>query len=229
MNFHADILGQRILQPMPQLDPIPHANQEQRGYIQNRDINDSVHVNQIDIVKQDGKQTTVIKREDEFSKKKEIKPIVKKDPSVDNLDGIILEADSVLENTPWSMAMDKYLDKDLDIDLDLLLEDALLENTLKMEEESSKKKRELNEKDPTYDENSTKKPQFTINDDFEDSSLPRTSGFVSVIRGPEMVFSGEELNLLTRIKIIHTDISRRAMPISLHQACVADHGFTALL
>eukprot|EP00090_Calanus_glacialis_P011182 TRINITY_DN19628_c1_g1_i1.p1 TRINITY_DN19628_c1_g1~~TRINITY_DN19628_c1_g1_i1.p1 ORF type:complete len:179 (+),score=45.97 TRINITY_DN19628_c1_g1_i1:65-538(+) len=92
-----------------------------------------------------------------------------------------------------------------------------------MEEENFKKKKELNEKDPTYDENSTKKPQFTIDDDFENSSLPRTSGFVSVIRGPEMVFSGEELNFLNRSKIIHTDISRRAMPISLHQACVAQY------
>jgi hypothetical protein len=145
---------------------------------------------------------SVIKKEDECLKKKESKPLVKKDPSVDNLDEIILEADSVLENTPWSMAMDKYLDKDLDIDLDVLLEDALLENNLKMEEENLEKKKELNENNPTNDQNSTKKPLFTINDDFEALSQPRTSGFVSVIRGPEMVFSGEE-NLLTRSEIIH--------------------------
>ena len=43
-----------------------------------------------------------------------------------------MEADTVIENTPWSMAMDK----DLDIDLDLLIEDALLKNTIKQEEET---------------------------------------------------------------------------------------------
>ena len=117
------------------------------------------------------------------------------------------------------MAMDKYLDKDLDIDLDVLLEDALLENTLKEEEENLKKKNTIYQEDPI------KKPQLTENDDltdtFKDSSVPRSSGFVSVIRGPEMVFSREELNFLNRSKIIHTGISRRTMPISLHQALVA--------
>ena len=106
------------------------------------------------------------------------------------------------------MAMDKYLDKDLDIDLDLLLEDALLENTDKEDNENQMKKPSvINENDSM--------------DAFEDNKVPRSSGFVSVIRGPELVFSREELNFLTQIKIIHTDICRRAMPISLHQACVA--------
>ena len=208
MNYHADILGQGILKQVQQLEPIPKVNREHREHIQPRVIDVCANINQIDSAKHEAQEMSVIKKENDFSKIKESKSLVKKNTIVDNRDEIILEADNVIENTPWSMAMDKYLDKDLDIDLDLLLEDALLENTLKMEEENFKKKKELNEKDPTYYENSTKKPHFTINDDFEDSSQPRTSGFVSVIRGHEVVFSREELNLLTRSKIIHTNISR---------------------
>jgi hypothetical protein len=205
MNFHADILGQRIFQAVPELEPIPLVNQEHREHVQTSDINDCVNV---DIVKQETQEKSVIKRDD-GSKDKESKDV--------NLDEISLEADNVIENTPWSMAMDKYLGKDLDIDLDLLLEDALLENTIKQEEEDLMKMKEIHRK-KMFKENSYTKPPFK-NDD--DSMLPRASGFVSVIRGPEMVFSREELNFLTRSKIIHTDICRRAMPISLHQACVA--------
>jgi hypothetical protein len=219
MNFHADILGQRILQPMTQLDPIPQANQEHREHVQDNVI-DCANVHQVNVVKQEAHKISVIKREDDVSKLKESNPLVKKIPSVDHLDEIILEADSVLENSAWSIAMDKYLDKDLDIDLDLLLGDALLENTAKDEKENLIEKKEIHRKE-IYEKNQMKKPLFTKENDFVDNFEPRSSGFVSVIRGPELVFSREELNMLTRSKIIHTDISRRSMPISLHQACVA--------
>jgi hypothetical protein len=225
MNFHADILGQRILKPMPQLDHIPQANQEHREHVQDN-VNDCTNVNQVNAVKQEAHKISVINREDDVSKLKESNPLVKKNPSVDHLDEIILEADSVLENSAWSIAMDKYLDKDLDIDLDLLLEDALLENTAKDEKENLIEKKEIH-REEIYEENQMKKPLFAKENDFvdnfEDHVLPRSSGFVSVIRGPELVFSREELNMLTRSKIIHTDISRRAMPISLHQAWVAHY------
>ena len=49
----------------------------------------------------------------------------------------------------------------------------------------------------------------------------RTSEFISVIQGPELAFSTEENNFLQKNTIIHKDISRRSMPTSLHQACVA--------
>ena len=210
MNFHANILGQRILQPVPQLEPIPHVNQDHREHVQASVINDCVNLNQVDVIKQKAQEISVIKGDD-VPKTKESKPLVKKNPSVDHLDEIILEADSVLENSAWSMAMDKYLDKDLDIDLDLLLEDALLENIAKDEKENLIEKKEIHRKE-IFDENQMKKTLFTNENDlvdtFKDNILPRSSGFVSVIRGPEMVFSREELNFLTRSKLIHTDISR---------------------
>ena len=70
-------------------------------------------------------------------------------------------------------------------------------------------------------ETNYKRKDNYLQDNFEDIFAPRSSGFISVIRGPDLVFSREELNFLNKNKIIHKDISRRAMPISLHQACVA--------
>ena len=130
LNFHADILGQRILQPVPQLEPIPHVNQDHREHVQASVINDCVNLNQVDVITQEAQEISVIKGDD-VPKTKESKPLVKKHPSIDNLDEIILEADSVLENSAWSMAMDKYLDKDLDIDLDLLQRMLCLRTLLK--------------------------------------------------------------------------------------------------
>ena len=106
--------------------------------------------------------------------------------------------------------MDKYLDKDLNIDLDLLLEEALVENPVKKEKESVMDKK---------DGNGITSRNKDV--DSENFSL-RSSGFISVIQVPELIFSTEETNFLQKkTNIIHKDITRRAMPTSLHQACVA--------
>ena len=89
----------------------------------------------------------------------------------------------------------------------------MLEIPKKKEDESAHAKHTMGKPDLTNDED--------FQDNYEDFSEPRSSGFISVIRGPEMLFSREELNFLNRNKIIHKDISRRSMPITLHQACVA--------
>ena len=204
MNFHANILGQRIMQPMPHV--IPDVNQEQREDVVNNVV-DTINNDPVDMVQPKVQETSVIKRKDES------KAPVKKTETVDNLNEMILEADNVIGNSPWAMAMDKHLDNELDIDLDLLLENVLLEIPPKKEDESVHTKHTMDKADLTNDED--------LQDNYEDFSAPRSSGFISVIRGPEMVFSREELNFLNRNKIIHKDISRRAMPITLHQACVA--------
>ena len=143
MNFHANIIGQRIMQPMPHA--IPDGNQEQREHLENNVV-DNINNDPVDMVQPKVQETSVIKRKDESTTP------VKKTKTVDNLDEMILEADNVIENSPWAMAMVKHLDNELDIDLDLLLEDALLEIPKKQADESAHAKHTMNKPDLTNDE-----------------------------------------------------------------------------
>ena len=204
MNFHANILGQRIMQPMPHV--IPDVNQEQREDVVNNVV-DNINNDPVDMVQPKVQETSPLNRMDES------KTPFKKTETVENLDEMILEADNLIENSPWAMAMEKHLDNEFDIDLDLLLEDALLEIPKNKEDESAHAKHNMEKPDLTNDED--------LEDNNKDFVAPRSSGFISVIQGIEMLFSREELNFLNRNKMIHQDISRRAMPITLHQACVA--------
>ena len=226
MNFHADILGQRIMPPVPmpdhhldQMPPValPHQDpvvQDLAEHVHNK-MGDSF--NQTEVKNRKFEETSVIKREENFKfPKTESKVPMKTAPSAEDVDEIILEAEELIDNSPWALAMDKYIDKDLDIDLDVLLDEALLQNpTVKDEEYDIKNNANI----------ASKKIQSSNEDDdtFDYTSVPRSSGFISVIQGPELVFSREEFHFLNKNKIIHKDISRRAMPISLHQACVANY------
>ena len=92
----------------------------------------------------------------------------------------------MIDKSPWALAMDKYLDKDLNIDLDLLLEEALVENPVKKEKESVMDKK---------DGNGITSRNKDV--DSENFSL-RSSGFISVIQVPELIFSTEETNFLQK-------------------------------
>merc|ERR1739838_1277802 len=113
---------------------------------------------------------------------KEDESITEKEEECENIDNIILESNDLIDNSPWALAMDKYLDKDLNIDLDLLLDEALFENPVTKEKESS-----MGKKDADEIESCNKNV-------YSEDIPPRSSGFISVIQGPELIFSTEENN-----------------------------------
>ena len=127
--------------------------------------------------------------------KNEDKSLENKTVDTNILDDISLEMEDLLENNPRAMAMNQHLDKDLELDLHGFVDDALLESILKNEERNVKEKTE-NIRSQNYEIDKI------INDDRKDDSdapfAPRTSGYVSVIQGPEIMFSVEELNLKNR-------------------------------
>ena len=124
MNYHADILGQRI-QPVVQ-PPHQYGGEALEEHVDDTKA-DANQDNQMNRRKYAFQEASVIKREDTFSRQ-EIESPVNRDPIVENVDEIVLEAEDMIDDSPWALATDKYLDKSLDIDLDVLLEDALLEN-----------------------------------------------------------------------------------------------------
>ena len=62
MNFHANILGQRIMQPMPHV--IPDVNQEQREDVVNNVV-DNINNDPVDMVQPKVQETPFLKRKDE--------------------------------------------------------------------------------------------------------------------------------------------------------------------
>ena len=198
MSYHADMLGQHMmhsLQPTVVEDRYPHPQYgNDSSFSDVRKINNEVQESSL-------MKKNILVNEDKL--------ITEKEEGCESIDEIILESNDLIDNSPWALAMDKYLDKDLDIDLDLLLDEALFENPVTKEKESSMGK------------NNADGIKSSNKDVYSEDILSRSSGFISVIQGPELIFSTEENNFLQKNKIIHKDISRRAMPTSLHQACVA--------
>ena len=202
MSYHADILGQHFM---------PAAQGRQGDQYQHLDVGREDEQYNLPNVRKHhiaSKEIPIIKKEN-ITLKKEDALLLANDAGSGDLDEIILEANDLLENSPWALAMDRYLAKDLNIDLDILLDEALLENSVKKEKECPVR---------TPDDESFKSSDKTLT---SENFPARTSEFISVIQGPELAFSTEENNFLQKNTIIHRDISRRAMPTSLHQACVA--------
>ena len=129
-----------------------------------------------------------------------------------------VEPTGIIDNSPWTMAMDKYLRTNETVDLDSILENVL--NDRKENAYDFMKAETSNSFDGTR-ESPDNKDNF--DDEHKPFMLPRSAGSISVIQCPEMIFSMEELNFLNQQKVIHTNISRQAMPISLHQARLAHY------
>ena len=215
-NYHADILDQHIMQQ-------PDIIQEPKTNIV---IQDSPEVKMKAIFKQEDNEMRVIKKEDTFSSKNEIKSPINTSTSTNNPNKIFLETEDLLENSAWAMAMDKYLDKDLELNLDVFIDDALRESKATDEDRNETYKDE-NSGTKNYDIDRITDLHFTKDDDLPNdvdaSFAPRSSGYISVIQGPEMVFSTEELNLLSSNKRMHKGICRSTYPVNLHQARVGHY------
>eukprot|EP00092_Neocalanus_flemingeri_P024863 GFUD01026959.1.p1 GENE.GFUD01026959.1~~GFUD01026959.1.p1 ORF type:complete len:871 (+),score=185.18 GFUD01026959.1:91-2703(+) len=126
------------------------------------------------------------------------------------------ETEDLLENSPWILAMDKYLDKVSEGNLDDLVDDVLLETLVEVEAGNGKENNET----PNYDIDTK---YDDLPDDFKDLIAPSTAGHISVIQGPEMVLTTEEIIFLNRNKIIHEGHLRSTCPVSLFQARVAQY------
>ena len=123
MNYHADIIGQRMIL-LAQDGAVQSHQQSPVG----RDSDGR----RIDNKVQD---SSIVKTEN-ICPKKEAKLSEETYEGSDDIDDIILEANDLIDNSPWALAMDKYLDKELNIDLDLLLDEALEENPVRKEKEN---------------------------------------------------------------------------------------------
>merc|ERR1711892_1574421 len=115
MNYHADILGQRI-QPAVQ-PPHYYGGEALEEHVDDTKA-DANQDNQMNRRKYAFQEASVIKRGDTFSRPEMLSP-VNRDPSVHNMDAKVEEAEDVIDSSPWALAMDKYLDKALEIDLDV--------------------------------------------------------------------------------------------------------------
>ena len=163
-----------------------------------------------------------------MEKSKEISVIKKKPESIENIEmdiesvensmESVLEPTGIIENSPWTMAMDKYLTNNETVDLDSILGNVLIdqkENAYDFKRVETSNSFESTREPPDNEDH--------FDDEHKPFLLPRSAGSISVIQCPEMIFSTEELNFLNQQKVIHTNISRQSMPISLHQARLAHY------
>jgi len=183
-NYHANILDQQRLHQQDRAPDQQHTGQ--RHYCEPNQI-----------VKHEEKPDKLIVKKDTLINKNE------DIGSSNNFDetAMLLETEDFLGNTPWILAMDKYLDKNTVDNLDALIDD-VLHDTL-VEVESGNAQGEITKAD-------------ILPEDIEDFITSRTS----VIQGPEMVFSAEELNFLAREKIVHQGHLRATCPVTMYQARV---------
>ena len=200
-----------------------HANMLEQQHLQHQDVSQELR-NNFKIEECDEFESKQIFTEYQTIQKGNMSVIRTGDykGSFDPKDGtkIAFETADILGNSPWGMAMDKYLGKSTKDELDALLDDVLLETLAEVEAGNVQK-----DKDSRY--GTISNIELTRNDkileETDGFSAPRTSGIISVIRGPEMVFSSEETNFLLQNKLIHERHLRSTIPVSLYQARVGHY------
>eukprot|EP00092_Neocalanus_flemingeri_P012947 GFUD01013946.1.p1 GENE.GFUD01013946.1~~GFUD01013946.1.p1 ORF type:complete len:796 (+),score=184.42 GFUD01013946.1:66-2453(+) len=193
-NFHANILDQhRMLEEENLPEPLNYKMSK-------------------DCVEVHPKQEMKEKKGSTLSSMNEKQHLLSYNESINKID----ETEDLMENTPWRLAMDRYLKKSSAGNLDALVENVLLDTLVEVEAGNAKEKEE-NQVTINYNSETFTDPLFTNEDD---SIAPRTTGQVSVIQGPEMVFTVEELNFLEKNKIIQEGHLRSTCPVSLYQARV---------
>ena len=208
LNYHANILDQHRLRHQ-------EINIEEAD---NTVAEDCIEVESKDIIKHEAKKEKVFIKAERFPTKNESANSVNSIEGINNLP----ETDDLLTNTPWAMAMNKHLDKSSAGNLDAFVDNVLLGTIVEVEAGNLKEN-----EDKIFDIDTITDLQFTkdddVPDDVEDFIPPRTSGRISVIQGPEMVFSTEELKFLNKNKIIHEGNLRTTCPVSLFQARVGHY------
>ena len=161
-----------------------------------------------------------------MEKSKEISVIKEKPEQIENKDMDIaciensmesaVDSTGIIENSPWTMAMDKYLKSDETVDLD-----SILGNVLSDQRENAYDFMKVETSNSFESTRESLDNEYHFVNEHKPFLLPRSSGSISVIQCPEMIFSTEELNFLNQQKVIHNNISRQSIPISLHQARLA--------